>query len=209
MHTPPILLPDVHTFGELLEYCGEWLPEMTGRNGEPSTPGVDPRYIPDEPVKSWRNDGSRVQNEIGPFCTIDLSQLGGPKHRSIVVRATDAVLEAVAPRIVTDDDHLSFRLIGHKHTGRVLVVLQHGHISGSHWLAEIDPATIPEYPFAARDARWTELTGALRDAGKTPFRRDLPGGALELTTRDDPSIRAIVNADGTSELTWPDGSKSR
>lgn len=123
---PPILLPDVSTFGDLFDYVGEW--QRTENHERHNPANGAPRMIGD--------------NEVGPFATVDLRQIGGEQHRSIAVRATDAVIEAVAPRIVTDDDHLSFRLIAH-YDARVLVVLEHGHIIGSHWLAYIDPATIP------------------------------------------------------------------
>lgn len=122
----PILLPNARDFSEVLSYVGEWVQSKPGQgcdeaNGKPRKIG---------------------ENEIGPFATVDLSQVGGERHRSIAVRATDATIEAVAPRIVTEDDHLSFQLIAHRDR-RVLVVLQHGYIIGSHWIAYIDPATIP------------------------------------------------------------------
>lgn len=179
MHTPPILLPEIDSFSDLLEYVSEWDHEtMSHRDGV--LPNESPRLV-DERYKP-REIGC---NNVGPFCTVDLSQLGGIRSRSIAVRATDAVIEAVAPRIVTPgivtpDDDLSFKIIGHKHDGRALVILQHGYISGSHWLAEIDPATIPTYPFAVRD----ETVGALTDRIKTatkwvPWRRNYAGHAFD------------------------------
>lgn len=144
MHTPPILLPDIHTFGELLEYCGEWPRE--GRDALLTQPRYIPEVSPRATSSDWERSAWRTengQNEIGPYCNIDLSQLGGPRHRSIIVRATDVVIDAVSPRIVTPDDHLSFKVIGHAGPGTALVILEHGYIIGSHWLAHIDPATIP------------------------------------------------------------------
>lgn len=129
MQTPPILLPDVKTFGELFDYVGEW--QRTENHQRHNPANGEPRKIDD--------------NEIGPFASVDMRQIGGAAHRSIAVCATDAVIEAVTPRIVTDDDHLSFRLIAHHTTPpRVLVVLEHGYIIGSHWLAYIDPDSIPD-----------------------------------------------------------------
>ena len=146
----PILLPDVDTFAELLEYHGEWNHKRYNHHAgvRPATAAElpAPRYI-GEPRVSDRTGRVSGANEIGPFCSTRNLE---PAHRSMAVRATDLVLEVVAPRIVTPDDHLSFELIGHA-DGRALVVLQHGYISGSHWLARIDPATIPAYPFTARD----------------------------------------------------------
>jgi len=116
------ILLDAESFSDVLEYIGEFVYDRD-RNG----PAV--AHIGD--------------NEISGFCTVDLSQVGGPHHRSIRVRPLAAVLDAVRGRIVTDDDRLSFRIIAHGSTGRALVILEHGHIIGSHWLAYIDPATIP------------------------------------------------------------------
>jgi hypothetical protein len=160
----PLLLPDARSFSDVLEYLGEWKPEYSHRSGrrEEEPPGV--RYLSTRETALGGTMGALLEmggmsrdtdavNEIGPYCSVDLSQLGGPRSRSMAVRATDAVLDAVRPRIVTDDDHLSFELIAHADRNRVLVILKHGHISGSHWLAYIDPDTIPAYPFAARDSR--------------------------------------------------------
>jgi hypothetical protein len=110
----------------VLEYLGDWDQKtMSAYAGE--IPATRP-----EPVIV---DG----NELGPFCTIEFPG----SRRSVAVRALPATVEAIRPRIVTPDDHLSFRIVGHKGTGRALVVAEHGYIIGSHWLAYIDPATIP------------------------------------------------------------------
>lgn len=139
----PLLMPDADSFADVLEYLGEW------QNPPKHEPDPEPRYIPAETPEAtaWERqawtrhpDG---RNRIGPYCTVDLAQLGGAAHRSMAVRATDAVLEAVAGRIVTPDDDLSFSIVAHETTGRALVVLSHGYIIGSHWLAYINPATIP------------------------------------------------------------------
>ena len=185
------LLPDARSFSDVLEYLGEWDHEtMSHRGGKEPTRAVPPRTI--------------GRNEIGPFATID----GAGSHRAIAVRATDAVINAVAGQIVTDDDHLSFTIHIHKDRNRALVTLQHGYIIGSHWLAYIDVDTLPAYPYAARDKRKADLVEAMRGNDYTPFVRNLPGGDIELSTRDNPDIKALIRADGTSELTWPDGSKS-
>lgn len=134
----PLLLPDARAFSDVLEYLGEWSHDRDYVKPEP-------RYIPevtpeaDEWERSaWRDDG---RNQIGPFCWI--RRVKSIRMRSIAVRATDAVIDAVEPRIVTPDDHLSFEVIEHESTGRALVILKHGYIIGSHWLAYIDPETIP------------------------------------------------------------------
>ena len=78
------------------------------------------------------------ENEIGTYCRI-----GVPGSRpSIRVRPKPGVLDAVAGRIVTDDDHLSWKVVVHDN-GLALVILEHGYIIGSHWVAYIDADTIP------------------------------------------------------------------
>jgi len=147
----PLLLPDVRNFSDLLTYEREWnFDTMSARSGKIARPDLvpEPRYI----GHGERNDicdrimaiggfgtDPQARNEIGPYCSVKL--LGS--RRSIAVTATDLVIETVAPRIVTADDHLSFEIIEHADRDRALVILSHGHIIGSHWLAYIDPATIP------------------------------------------------------------------
>lgn len=204
----PLLLPDARSFADVLEYRGEW-----DADARP-----EPRFIPETTpaATAWERSAWRIEpgrNEVGPYCTVDLSQLGGKQHRGIAVRATDAVIDAVAPRIGTPDDHLSFSVIGHERSGRALVILQHGYIIGDHWVGDhwvayIDPETIPAYPYAERDARKAEIVSALEADGHEPFRRDMPGGDIEITARDAPPLGAVIHADGTITRTWADGTVS-
>lgn len=131
----PLLLPDARTFADVLTYVREWdHATMTGAGGRVPEPDLVPLA---------RTIG---RNALGPFCTIKTLAGGvGPamSRRSVAVVATDAVLKVIRPRIVTPDDHLSFKVIEHQGTGRALVIAEHGYIIGSHWLAYIDPATIP------------------------------------------------------------------
>ncbi len=153
----PLLMPDARSFADVLEYVREWDHEtMSHRSGRlpANHDRPEPRYIGADGhgaqlLRSLTNlaglpaHDPRERNEIGPYCTVDMAQLGGPKYRGIAVRATDATIDALAPRIVTSDDHLSFKLIAHAGTARVLVIAEHSQILGSHWLAYIDPATVP------------------------------------------------------------------
>jgi hypothetical protein len=127
----PLLIPDARAFSDVLEYVREWdHATMSHTSGRIPRPELLPAPSMIE------------RNEVGPFCSISLTS----GRRSVAVVARPAVLDVVAPRIVTDDDHLSFEVIEHKGRGRALVTLQHGYIIGSHWLAYIDPATIPPAP---------------------------------------------------------------
>jgi hypothetical protein len=121
-----ILLPDVRSFDEVLTYVREW--DYDGMRD-----GTVPRPAP----------ALIDENEIGPYCTVNAR---GDRYRGIAVQARQNVLDVVAPRIVTPDDHLSFEIIEHKDRNRALVILSHNYIIGSHWLAYIDPATIPARP---------------------------------------------------------------
>lgn len=198
-----LLLPEARSFADVLGYLGEWDYE-TMSHEKSNRP--EPRYIPEitppatqHERSAWRTMHGR--NEVGPFCTVDMSQIGGKAHRGIAVRATDATIEALAPRIVTPDDTLSFQLIAHKGTKRVLVIASHGYILGSHWLAYIDPSTVPAYPYQERDDRKQEICERIHAAGSTPFVRMRPGGIIELAMSGIAPLaeRAIILADGTVE----------
>jgi hypothetical protein len=203
----PLLLPDARSFDEVLTYVREWEFEEFRKNPDLAP---EPRVIGDE--QEYRRKG----NAVGPFCTIDLSQVGGKKHRSVAVVATDATIEAITGRIVTPDDTLSFKLIAHKATNRVLVVAQHGYIIGSHYVAYIDPATIPAYPYEARDATYERVCRAIKEEDLSPFVRELPGGEREVTVlrkrkpplwRNEfvPNLKAVIHIDGAVTRTWADG----
>lgn len=124
-----ILLPEAKAFGDLFSAHEPW-------DGHEIKPRHIPAETPDATAwerSAWRNDG---RNEIGPY-------LYFRDHRpSMAVRATDAVMEVVTPRLVTPDDTLSFEIVEHE-SGFALVILSHGYIIGSHWLAYIYPDTIP------------------------------------------------------------------
>lgn len=127
----PLLLPNARTFQDLFATSHRYT------FGEPHK--FPPREIKltDPPADDYRQ-----ANEVGPFCSV---KARGARWWMDVV-ANDAVIAAVTPRIVTPNDALSFEIIEHADRDRALVILQHGYISGSHWLAYIDPATIPYAP---------------------------------------------------------------
>lgn len=126
-----IVFPEVTRFDELLEYHGEWLSSYSHVAGKrKQEPPVEPRYVGQnrDISKLAHRLGMRPQgpaNEVGPYCHIDLKQIGGPSHRGVVVRATDKTMEYLVGRVVTDNDHLSFRLIAHEWDGKVLVICSH------------------------------------------------------------------------------------
>lgn len=153
----PLLLPEVRTFAELFEQSAPW-----PRGMNVNSPIEPRRLIADgagartlhaildigrEIGVEWREQGDPRDrgNEIGPYCSFKRVTRDHRQHRgqSLAVRCTDAVMDAIAPRIVTPDDHLSFEIIEHADRGRALVIAQHGQIIGGHWLAYINPETVP------------------------------------------------------------------
>lgn len=118
----PLRMSEVTSFATILDYHGEWVFGETTR-------------------ESWLMDDG---NRVSAFCTVDLSQLGGPKHRNIVVSPKDGVYGRLD--VLGIDDTLSWKIIGHKATGWALVILEHSAIIGSRWVAYIDPTTIPAAP---------------------------------------------------------------
>ena len=127
----PLLLPDVKDFNDLFTAVRPWdHATMSHRSGVVAQPDLvpAPRMIGD--------------NELGPFLSFR-NVPGHRDHSGWAVIAKDVVVDAIAPRIVTDDDRLSFAVIYHANYDRCLVIAEHGYIIGSHWLAYIDPSTIP------------------------------------------------------------------
>lgn len=202
----PLLLPDARSFADVLEYLGEWDQFKDPPAG---------RVIGNE--TGYRRTG----NEIGPFCVVAVAQPGIPSHRSIAVRATDAVIDVVTPRLVTPDDSLSFDIIEHADRNRALVILKHNYIIGYHWLAYIDPATIAAYPYTRRDERYRGICESIKEDGKDPFVKRLAGGEIEVRVivdrgrapdfrrTLDPNLKATVHNDGSVTRVWADGTIAR
>jgi predicted RNA methylase len=185
-------------FAEVVEYLGEW----------DTVDGTSARYT-DVGAKRSLTGRMLAGNEIGPYCTIDLSQLGGPQHRAVAAAPTDATLDALRPRLVTDDDRLSFKAIGHEQTGRVLVIASHGSILGDHWLAYVEADTLPPYPYAQRDERFKELCQTLREGGHSPSVRRLAGGVIEIEPAErGTGIKASIDALGAVTRLWGNGRRS-
>lgn len=180
---------------EVLEYLGEW----ETIDGTPATRA------------EVRRPAGRMLggNEIGPYCAIALSQFGGQRHRAIAARATDATLKVLRSRIVTDNDTLHFQLVGYEQTGRVLVIARHGQILGDHWLAYVEPHTLPHYPYAQRDERLEEICQTLRDGGHTPYVRRLEDGVIEVEPSErGTKLKASIDALGAVTRTWGNGRSS-
>lgn len=126
----PLKMPFAMAWGDLFEDGAvPWdHATMSARNGSRPRTAPDPQIV----------DG----NEVGPFCWVKLDQIGR-RGQSLAVRARREVLDAVRHRFVSNDDRMSWQVIAHKHSGRALVILKFGQISGGVWVAYIDPATIP------------------------------------------------------------------
>ena len=127
----PLLMPDARDFADVLTFVRTW-----DHRTMTHTSGVipSPELVPDPVII----DG----NEIGPFCSVTGP---GGKRWSLAVTPTPATVEAIAGQLVTDDDRLSFQVIYHPNRDRCLIILEHGQIIGSRYLAYVDPATVPGF----------------------------------------------------------------
>lgn len=138
----PLLLDDARSFDDVLIYEGAYHRDLAHET------------ITKAPAHSLATAffGDTVsRNRIGSYCSVDLSQVGGERWRSISVSLTDEAMEALLGRLVTTDDSISFKIIAHDRSqhgqpNRALVIAQHSQIIGSHYVAYIDPATIPAVP---------------------------------------------------------------
>ncbi len=229
----PLLMPDATSFADVLEYISEWDHEtMTHRSGVAPAGRPMPRYIVAD------NDGARLvddltklaglapaahgrggtANEIGPFATIERpassATYDNPARRAIAIRATDETCAVLADRLVTPDDHLSFSVIVHERDdrpARALILASHGYIIGSHWLAYVDPATIPAYPYGRRDERSRQLYRDLEQNERRPMMtsRECPAHGRRIVTRDGSGLAATIYPDGSLVRTWHDGTVTR
>lgn len=129
-----VLLPGVASFDELFEAWEPWdYTTMAHYQGNLSAEGRRVR----EEYGSLRHG---VQ--VGPFASVDMSQIGRGQY-PLAVRVRKSVLDHLD--LSTMDNKWSWELIGHKDSGRVLVVGNNGFISGR-WIAYIDADTVPQPP---------------------------------------------------------------
>lgn len=78
---------------------------------------------------------------LGPYCMVRSTERG--YSYSVYVYPTKEVVEAIhAHMMPVSQDQLHFEIIIRDE--EALVVVSHGQIIGSRWIAEIDPATIPK-----------------------------------------------------------------
>lgn len=180
-----ILMPDARTFADVLEYLAEWdHASMSATGGTVPSSRPDAQHLPASgtgaeilrsilDIGGFPVPGADETNEIGPFCTIRTAGptrhgLAGSGRRSVAVRATPAALAAVADQLVTSDDRLSWEVIEHAGTGRALVILSHGQIIGSHYVAYIEASTIPAPASDAPPAKPRGPFGGTYPAGWAP-----------------------------------------
>lgn len=222
----PLLMPDARTFSDVLTYVREWdfdhmnhvrgeIP-ASGRHLVPSAQTIEARgpardlmcgildigrdlgapFPPDDPAD---------RNTIGPFCSIDATAIGGMR-RNIAAHVVPEVLEVLAPRLVTSDDRLGLRVTVHAprdgKPARALVVASHGVISGSHYIAYVDPETIPAYPFELRDIAAGYVRDAMERAGLRVVRYRTPE-PYAIEYRDGHNAPA---SSATRSIIAPDGS---
>src|SRR6516225_5524500 len=110
-------MPEVRDFSEVLEFVGPFV------------------YFERETYPVGATIG---ENEVSEFCSV---QIAGTRTHTIRVKPRDETLLALRGRLVTPDDRLSWKVIGHKDTDHALIILYHGYTLGSHWLAYVETST--------------------------------------------------------------------
>jgi hypothetical protein len=151
-----LLLPDVRDFADLFEYVREWdHATMTAKDGVIPKPDLVPTPV-------------LVDNmRIGPF--LSFRRTG----RCLAIRPTPATVAAVATpsekfATIRNEGTVGFELIEHTHTGRVLVTAKENQALSSHYLAYIDPATIPAVPEKPAGNYAIKVDGEEIDHADTP-----------------------------------------
>lgn len=126
-----ILMPDAERLADVLEILGPYREQAATR------------FSPE--LKDWRT-GRPFRVPYGPYCSIDLSQAGGPRWVSAAARPTDAAAAVLDGCVLGDElETISFSVIAHRGTGHSLVIASHNLIIGSHWLAYVVTDSVPDH----------------------------------------------------------------
>lgn len=124
-----IVFPDVTTFAELFP------------THEPfKSPAKTLLTLPSWEAGTWSDRSRRTTFKVSDYCSID-----GPKgYSGLHVTTTQAVLDWIENNMLpcsNDTTHFEVRFWD---DGRALVSISHGVIIGSHYLAVIDSASVPQ-----------------------------------------------------------------
>lgn len=116
----PLAFPGVKSFGEL----------FTSARPFDSSRDINVRGI-----KAKR--GGREANEIGHYLVMS----GRHGHESLYVTPSPMLVDWISNNMLAMGDRLHFEIVFRK--DGALVIVSHGKIIGSRWLAMIDPSTVP------------------------------------------------------------------
>ncbi len=154
-----IRLPEVKSFWELFPQVSVW-----DRTPDTKTPKPPPLAV----LKSEYEKGQSLK--IGRYMTMD-----NHGRKSMQVEEISPLLRDHLERhMLRINDETHFKCIGWSSTGTVLILISHGQIIGTTWLAEVNACTVP---FIGKDLpvrglitpeKWTEiqqLTGLAPVAG--------------------------------------------
>lgn len=132
-HTlPGLLFPNVSRWGQLFE---QW---STNKAQAPK-----PYVVLGVPANHYE-DRERRDPQIGPFMTLDMSKVGGSHYGSAWVRARMEVHFALHQEMLfSRGDTISYQVNAWGHD-KAVVIAQYSQILGSHWIAVIDPYSVPE-----------------------------------------------------------------
>lgn len=129
---PGLLFPNVTRWEQLFE---QWTTDKT----QAPAPYVILGVPADDYEGRYRRDP-----QIGPFMTLDMAKVGGTRYGSAWVRARMEVHYGLHQEmLMMRGDTISYQVIAWDDK-RAVVTAQYSQILGSHWLAIIDPESIPE-----------------------------------------------------------------
>lgn len=137
-----LLMDDARSFDEVLVYEGAYHRDLV------AAPVVIEQDAHELGAAFLGN--TRVRTEISSYCTIDDSQIGGERWRSVSVRLTDEALASLDGWIGAADNTVSFKVIVHDRSAhgqpnRALIIASF-NLGPDLYLAYVDPSTIPSVP---------------------------------------------------------------
>jgi hypothetical protein len=129
---PPLLFPNVTRWEQLFDQA------TTDKTQAP------PPYIVYGVEAYTPTERQRGDPQIGPFMTLDLRKIGGHSYGHAWVRCVDPLSRALTHfMLMIRGDRITFNLVAWNEN-QAVVCAHYGQILGSHWIAIIDPYSIPE-----------------------------------------------------------------
>ena len=129
---PGLLFPNVTSWDQLFQV---WTTDKAHAPVPYIVYGVEATTYP---------ENQRRDPQIGPYMTLDTARCGGTRYGSAWVRGRDELHRAlVSEMLCMRGDTISYNVVAWDRQ-RAIVVAHYSLILGDHWIAIIDPETIPE-----------------------------------------------------------------